>query len=161
MVFIGGSNKVSARRAARFGLPYFPPAHLPELETYYYEQCAERGVQGFCISSDVRPVMRFVTEDPDKAWAELGSYFLEEAVTYANWQTPDITSGVHSHATTVDELRKEGIYAFVTPDECVAIGKEVGDMGMISLHPLCGGMPIDDAWSCVQLYVDKVLPQFA
>jgi len=161
LVFIGGSNRVSARRAARFGLPYFPPANLPELETYYYEQCAERGVEGFCVTSDVAPVMRFVTEDPDKAWAELGKYFLEEAVTYHGWQTPDITSSVNSKASTVEELRKEGIYSFVTPDECIAAGKEMGDAGAIMLHPLCGGMPIDDAWSCMQLYVDKVLPAFS
>ncbi len=28
------------------------------------------------------------------------------------------------------------------------------------LHPLCGGMPIDAAWECMQLlYVDRVLPK--
>jgi alkanesulfonate monooxygenase SsuD/methylene tetrahydromethanopterin reductase-like flavin-dependent oxidoreductase (luciferase family) len=163
MLFIGGTSKFSARRAARFGLPFFPADHLPELEAYYYAQCAEHGTEGFCVMPD-KPVMRFVTEDPDKAWAELGPYFFEEALTYANWQTPDIHSSVHSYATNVEELRREGIYAFNTPEECVSIAKEVGDdttPGAMMLHPLCGGMPIDTAWECMQLYVDKVLPQLA
>ncbi len=125
-IFVGGTNKVSARRAARFGLPFFPAAHLPELEAYYYEQCAEQGTEGLCVMPD-KPVMRFVTEDPDKAWAELGTYFFEEASTYASWQTPDIHSSVHSYATNIDELRQEGIYAFVTPDECVAVAKDQGE----------------------------------
>jgi len=156
-LLLGGTSRVAARRAARFGLPFFPAAHLPELEAYYYEQCTEHGTQGFCMMPGTDTVMRFVTEDPDKAWAELGRYFLHEATTYAGWQTPDITSSVHSHATTTDELRKEGIYEFVTPEQCVAIAQG-GDAASIMLHPLCGGMPIDAAWSCMQLYVDKVLP---
>ncbi|MFI5041190.1 MAG: LLM class flavin-dependent oxidoreductase, partial [Acidimicrobiales bacterium] len=37
-LLIGGTAKFSARRAARFGLPFQPAAHLPDLEAYYYEQ---------------------------------------------------------------------------------------------------------------------------
>jgi len=40
---LGGSSKAAVRRAARFGLPYMPPANMPELEAYYYEQCQEQG----------------------------------------------------------------------------------------------------------------------
>ena len=48
-LLLGGTSKVAARRAARFGLPLLPAAHMPELEAYYYEQCAEHGTQGFCM----------------------------------------------------------------------------------------------------------------
>jgi len=65
---------------------------------------------------------------------------------------------VHSHATTVDELRAEGIYQILTPDEVVGRAKELGELAAFNLHPLCGGMPIDKAWESVQLYVDRVLP---
>ena len=37
-IMIGGTSKVAARRAARFGLPLSPAAHLTELEAYYYEK---------------------------------------------------------------------------------------------------------------------------
>ena len=58
----------------------------------------------------------------------------------------------------VDELRAEGIYQILTPDECVAEAKTAGDGASFNLHPLCGGMPIDEGWDSVHLHVDKVLP---
>jgi alkanesulfonate monooxygenase SsuD/methylene tetrahydromethanopterin reductase-like flavin-dependent oxidoreductase (luciferase family) len=154
LVLVGGTSKPAARRAARLGLPLSPAAHLPELEAYYYEQCAEHGTSGFCGMPDADLTMLFVHEDPDKAWATLGSYFLHEATTYADWQTPDIKSAVHSHARTAEDLRAEGIYTILTPAECVAKGKD----GHFMLHPLVGGMPIDEGWRCLNLFADEVLP---
>jgi len=158
-LIIGGNVKASARRAARLGLPLLPAAHLPELADYYYEQCAAFGTQGFCIMSEGKTEMLHVAEDPDKAWAELGQYFFHEASTYSAWQPPGQTSSVHSHATTVAELRDEGIYVVRTPDECVARARELGDGARFSLHPLVGGMPIDKGWESLQLFADRVLPQ--
>lgn len=149
MVLIGGTSKVAARRAARFGLPLSPAANLPELEAYYHAQCEEQGTTGFCAMPGDDTKMTFVAEDPDKAWAELGHHFLHEASTYASWQTPDIKSAVHSKASTPDELRAEGIYQVVTPAEAAA--SEV-----VVHHPLCGGMPVDQAWSSLQLFADAV-----
>ena len=148
-IMIGGTSKVAARRAAKFGLPLSPAAHLPELEAYYYEQCEIHGTQGFCAMPDQETQMTFVAEDPDKAWAELGQFFLNEASKYASWQTSDISSAVHSHATTPNELRKEGIYQVVTPSEAVQLERIVH-------HPLCGGMPVDKAWESLQLYADAL-----
>jgi len=104
-------------------------------------------------------VMLHVAEDPDKAWAELGDYFFHEASTYASWQTEDISSAVHSYATTPDELRAEGIYQVLSPDQVVERVNEAGVAAFVNLHPLVGGMPIDEGWKCLQLYVDEVLPR--
>jgi hypothetical protein len=133
---------------------------MPGLEAYYYERCAAEGTTGFCMMPSAHTVMNFVSEDPDKAWAELGHHLFHEAKTYADWQTPDIRSAVHSHARSVDELRDERMYQFVTPDELVAQVKETGS-GSVMIHPLCGGMPIDRGWECVNLFVDRVLPALA
>lgn len=157
-LLIGGTSKFAARRAARFGLPLFPAKHLPELEAYYYEQCTEHGTQGFCMMPGEHVSMLFVSEDPDKTWAELGHHFLHEAALYASWQTPDIQSSMKSAATTVDELRAEGIYSVRTPDECIEIAMEQGQGAQFTHHPLCGGMPIDAGWASLQLFVDKVVP---
>ncbi len=157
---IGGTARVSARRAARFGLPMMIAANIPELEAYYYERCAEEGVQGFCIMPPQHMSHVHVSEDPDKAWAELGQHFLHEATTYAGWQTPDIRSSVHSHATTVDALRAEGIYTVLTPEQCVEQARAAGDgFGGLSMHPLVGGMPIEEAWRSVTLCAEQVLPK--
>ena len=130
-------------------------AHLPELEAYYYEQCKENGTQGFYSHPGSDLTLLFISEDPDKTWAELGQHFLHEAATYASWQTPDIKSAVHSHAQTPEQLRAEGIYEVITPEEAVARGADA----QFTLHPLVGGMPIDEAWKCVHLFVEQVIPK--
>ena len=154
LVFVGGSAKVSARRAARLGLPLQLPGQFPEIEAYYYAECERLGTQGFVIAPD-QVAMVHVAEDPDRVWAELGDHFMLEAMTYKNWQPPGQTSAVCSKASTVEELRAEGIYQVLTPAEAAERAKATG---ALSLHPLVGGMPIDEAWSSVELSVDKVLP---
>jgi alkanesulfonate monooxygenase SsuD/methylene tetrahydromethanopterin reductase-like flavin-dependent oxidoreductase (luciferase family) len=156
-VMIGGSSRPSARRAARFGLPFAPPASLPELEAYHREQCAAHGTAPVVVSPPADLTILFVAEDPDAAWREVGRHLLHEATTYAAWQTPDIRSSVHSHATTVDELRAEGIYEILSPAECRARRDDRGAEAMFLLHPLCGGMPLDHAWECLRLFVDDVV----
>ena len=158
LIFVGGTGKPGARRAARFDLPFLPAANLPELAEFYNAECEAKGVNPFIMMPPDDTAMMYVAEDPDKAWAEYGKYFLHEATTYASWQTPDIHSAVHSHASTVEELRAEGIYQVRTPDELIASSKEKGDFATTVLHPLVGGMPPDVGWASLQLFVDRVLP---
>ncbi|MFF3840984.1 LLM class flavin-dependent oxidoreductase [Streptomyces sp. NPDC001930] len=154
MLLVGGSSRAAARRAARLGLPFFPSAHLPELDAYYQERCAEYGTEGWTMMpAEVTPLLH-LSEDPDRTWAEYGEHFLHEARTYASWQSKDIRSAVRSAATTVAELRAEGVYRVVTPEECLALGLE-----SLVLHPLCGGMPVEEGWRSVRLFCDAVLPR--
>ncbi|WP_395363952.1 LLM class flavin-dependent oxidoreductase [Streptomyces sp. YH02] len=156
MLLVGGSSRAAARRAARLGLPFFPSAHLPELEAYYRERCAEYGTEGWTMMpAEVTPLLH-LSEDPDRTWAEYGEHFLHEARTYASWQSKDIRSAVRSTATTVAELRAEGVYRVVTPEECLALGLE-----SLVLHPLCGGMPVEEGWRSVRLFCHGVLPRLA
>ncbi len=161
LIFVGGTGKPGARRAARFNLPFLPAANLPWLETYYNEQCAETGASPFIMMPPDDTAMLHIAEDPDKAWAELGHYFLHEATTYASWQTPDIHSAVHSHASTAEELRAEGIYQILSPEQCIERAKKQGDFAACVLHPLVGGMPPEIGWESLRLFVDKVMPAVA
>ncbi|MEV5278850.1 LLM class flavin-dependent oxidoreductase [Streptomyces sp. NPDC052811] len=153
MLLVGGSSRAAARRAARLGLPFFPSAHLPEIEAYYNEKLAEYGTEGFCMMPAAATPLLHVAEDPDRTWAEYGEHFLHEARTYASWQSKDIRSAVRSAATTVDELRAEGVYRIVTPEQCAALGAD-----SLVLHPLCGGMPVDEGWRSLHLFCERVLP---
>ena len=153
MIMVGGSAKASARRAARYGMPLFMNGNPPGIQELYEEECARLGVTPFCIAPEDTPQVH-VVDDPDKAWAELGEHFMLEAVTYADWQPEGQHSPVHSNAMTVSDLREEGIYRFLTPDEAVALAHEKGS---IAIHPLCGGMPLDAAWQGVELFADAVL----
>jgi hypothetical protein len=58
---------------------------------------------------------------------------------------------------SIEELKASGGYAVVTPDECIALGKQYGS---ILLHPLMGGLDPDVSWRSLELYVNKVLPAF-
>jgi alkanesulfonate monooxygenase SsuD/methylene tetrahydromethanopterin reductase-like flavin-dependent oxidoreductase (luciferase family) len=161
ILFVGGSGRPAARRAARLGLGLLPAAHLPELEQYYNEQCAEHGTTPFLIMPPENTALTLIQEDPDKAWAELGDNLLHEAQRYQSWQTADVHSAVSSKATTAEELRAEGIYRILSPEETVAACRAEGDFATIVLHPLCGGVPVDRGWETVNLYVEKVLPALA
>ncbi|WP_405776731.1 LLM class flavin-dependent oxidoreductase [Streptomyces sp. NBC_00859] len=156
LLLVGGSSRAAARRAARLGLPLFPSAHLPELETYYHQQRAEFGTEGFCMMPPAETPLLHVAEDPDRVWAEYGDCFLHEARTYSSWQSADIRSAVRSGAETVDGLRAEGIYRVVTPDECVTLAEGVGSL---VLHPLCGGIPVAEGWRSLRLFAESVLPR--
>ena len=159
-VFVGGSVRATAKRAARFGLPLNLPSHLPELADYYRELCAELGHSPVVVMPAARSRgMVFLHEDPDRAWAELGEHYLWEALVYSGWGAGEVHSFMHGSETieTVDDVRAAGRYRFMTPEELVA---DVHDnpRDPVVLHPLVGAMPIDEAWKSVQLLADKVLP---
>ncbi|MEV5611713.1 LLM class flavin-dependent oxidoreductase [Streptomyces sp. NPDC052225] len=154
LLLVGGSSQAAARRAARLGLPFFPSAHLPELEAYYKERLEEYGTEGWTMMPAKTTPLLHLSEDPDRTWAEHGGHFLHEARTYASWQSGDIKSAVKSGATTVEELRAEGVYRILTPDECLAQG-----LDNFVLHPLSGGMPLDEGWRSLRLFCENVVPR--
>ena len=158
---LGGTSKPAARRAARFGLPIMFAAPVPEIEAHYYEKCTEYGTNGFAMAPPASFYHVLFAEDVDQGWADMGEYLLHEAVTYSSWQTSDIKSSAHSHATTVAELREEGLYRVMSPAEAVDEAAAAGDFAIFSMHPLCGGMPIDLAWKQFELFRNEVLPALA
>ncbi|WP_428952062.1 LLM class flavin-dependent oxidoreductase [Streptomyces sp. cg35] len=154
LLLVGGSSQAAARRAARLGLPFFPSAHLPELDAYYKERLAEYGTEGWTMMPARTTPLLHLSEDPDRTWAEYGTHFLHEARTYASWQSGDIKSAVKSAASSVEELRAEGVYRILTPDECLTQG-----LDNYVLHPLSGGMPLDEGRRSLQLFCENVLPR--
>jgi alkanesulfonate monooxygenase SsuD/methylene tetrahydromethanopterin reductase-like flavin-dependent oxidoreductase (luciferase family) len=161
-LYIGGGARVTARRAARFGLPLSLADHLPDVAAYYRELSAEAGMAPLVIMpGPINRGMIYLHDDPDRAWAELGVHILWEAVTYGGW-SKDQRSLMHLPGVqTVDEVRASGRYRFLTPDQLIAEVRDAANYGPLVLHPLVGGMPVDEAWKSVQLLVEKVLPALA
>lgn len=150
---VGGSSKAAARRAARLGLPFFPSAQLPELEAYCKEKLTEYGTEGWTMMPTAETPLLHIAEDPERAWERYGEHFLHEARTYASCQSGDIHSAVRSAATTVEELRAEGVYRILTPEECVTAG-----LDNLVLHPPAGGTPLEEGWRSLRLFGETVLP---
>ncbi len=157
-ILIGGQSKAAARRAARFGLPYQPANNDAEQAALYHAECEKHGAMPMLLPPGDGS-MTWVSDDPEKSWAEIGEYLLHDARSYASWQPPSQRSAMHSHALdSVDALRAEGLYAILTPAECIALAKQRGPDGGVVLFPLCGGTPPELAWPSVRLYVEQVLP---
>jgi hypothetical protein len=159
-VFVGGSVRATARRAARYGLPINLPSHLPEIADYYRELCAEAGHTPVVVMQPPRSRgMVFLHEDPDRAWAELGEHYLWEARVYSGWGGGEVHSFMHGteKIETLDDVKAAGRYRFMSPAQLIADVKE-NPQDHIVLHPLVGAMPIEEAWKSVQLLTDEVLP---
>ncbi|MDT5353960.1 MAG: hypothetical protein QOJ56_2492 [Mycobacterium sp.] len=161
-LYVGGGSCATARRAARFRLPLSLADHLPDVAAHYRELCAEAGIAPLVVMpGPVNRGMIYLHEDPDQAWVQLGEHILWEAVTYGGWSV-DQRSLMHLPGVqTLEEVRASGRYRFLTPDQLISEVRDATDYGPIVLHPLVGGMPVDEAWKSVQLLVDKVVPALA
>lgn len=159
LLFIGGSAEATAKRAAKYGLGLFPSDDKPELADVYAEECKKLGKEPGMVMMPHGPAAVMVSEDPDKTWAEVGQLLLEDATEYASHLTPDMASLQASAAQTVEDLRAEGVYQILTPDECLVLNEELGPFGGITLHPLCGGTATDIGWESLHLFTEKVLPK--
>ncbi|TMK17620.1 MAG: LLM class flavin-dependent oxidoreductase [Actinobacteria bacterium] len=158
LIMGGGSGPKAARRAARMRLPFFPGVGDPALKEAYEDECRAVGFEnGFCVLPK-GPGFLHVSEDPEKAWAEISRYAWYDADTYRSWQE-GTRAEVLTAAADVDELRREGKYRVVTPDECVALAEELSPGGALVLHPLLCGMPAGLGWESLRLFKEKVLPR--
>ncbi|QLL07275.1 LLM class flavin-dependent oxidoreductase [Mycobacterium vicinigordonae] len=159
-LYVGGGSLATARRAARFRLPLSLADHLPEVAARYRELCAEAGIKPFVVMpGPINRGMIYLHEDPDRAWAELGEHILWEAVTYGGWSADERSLMHLPGVQTLDEVKASGRYRFLTPEQLIAEVRGAEHCyGPIVLHPLVGGMPVDEAWKSVQLLTDKVLP---
>ena len=153
---VGGMSRPAARRAARLGLPFAPPVADAELEAYYHAQCEAHGTRGFTHSPPADFSVLFIHPEPDAAWATLGGHFLNEVVEYSSWKTPGVNRPLEFAAASIDALRAEQRYEIITPQECLRRHRERDDF-FAAIHPLVGGMPLDEAWRCLELYCTEVL----
>jgi len=89
----------------------------------------------------------------------MAPFFLHETNAYGLWQDKYGVVGPYNTVADADELRATGQYQVMTPEELIAEQK-ASDFPFLLLHPLCGGMPIELAWSSLHLFERRVLPAF-
>jgi alkanesulfonate monooxygenase SsuD/methylene tetrahydromethanopterin reductase-like flavin-dependent oxidoreductase (luciferase family) len=158
LIMLGGSVPAAARRAARLGLPFLSAIDDPELARAYEDENERLGQAPIYCGLPKGPAFVHVSDDPERDWARIGPYALADATAYASWQAAGNRSIVESAATTVDELRAEGKYVVVTPDECRAMLDGYGPLDSFVLHPLMGGIDPELSWAGLELFADEVLP---
>jgi alkanesulfonate monooxygenase SsuD/methylene tetrahydromethanopterin reductase-like flavin-dependent oxidoreductase (luciferase family) len=159
LVLVGGSTEIAARRAARLHLPFMPAIGDPALAELYQSECEKEGYEEGWVLLPSGPGFLHVAEDPEKAWAQILPHALYDAQTYASWQKPGMRSAVTTYAATPEELKASGVYAVVTPEECVDLAEKAGPMASLVFHPLMGGMSPELGWESLELFASKVLPR--
>ncbi len=161
LILIGGSTEIAARRAARLHLPFMPAIGDPALADIYQAESEREGYKEGWVMLPSGPGFVHVTEDPERAWEQILPHAFYDAQTYASWQKPGMRSAVTTYATSPEELKASGVYAVVTPEECVELAEKSGPMGSLVFHPLMGGMSPDLGWESLELFASKVLPRLA
>ncbi len=153
--FVGGMSKAAARRAAKFGLPFYPPMAMPELEKLYYKELEKHGNSGFVYYPKEANSMLFIDDDPERAWRELAPYFLNETREYGSWKRDDVRRPSEDNITTLDGLRSHKRFEIMTPQQCLDRLRE-NERYTVVCHPLVGGLPIEKGWHYLSNFVDKV-----
>ena len=154
LLMVGGNSPAAARRAARFGLIFSPAIDDPVLGEIYRDECSRLSKWGTTIFPR-EPATTFIAEDPNAAWQEVGNYLLYDATAYGAWRHPNRRAYAESFASDLEELKAEGKYRIVSPQQAIAA---IEGSGSLHLAPLCGGVPIEFGWRSLKLFEDKVLP---
>jgi alkanesulfonate monooxygenase SsuD/methylene tetrahydromethanopterin reductase-like flavin-dependent oxidoreductase (luciferase family) len=162
-ILMGGASPAAARRAARVADGFIPS--LPELWDDYRAELREIGKPDLGPMPPRGQAFHYIAEDPEAAWAKIAPYCLHEVASYARWSVgtgakTDYSDGDGAAVPELDAetVRAMGIYPVLTPQEAVAEIHRLGEWGIFTLHPLCGGMPPALAWESLDLFESKVLP---
>jgi alkanesulfonate monooxygenase SsuD/methylene tetrahydromethanopterin reductase-like flavin-dependent oxidoreductase (luciferase family) len=156
----GGHTPAAARRAARHGLLFLAETDGDHLQEAYEDEAKKWNVDapGCQLTTPGTATTAFVADDLDSAWVELGPRMLNEIRLYRDWNQAAGKSGIASlsEADTVDELRSEQggyrIYTSAQAAELAASGQ------VLSLEPLCGGLPPERAWHYLRTAAAAVAP---
>lgn len=158
-IFLGGSTRAAARRAARIA-DYLVPS-TPDVFDMYREELVRLG------KPDCGPMMPsagmfvHVAEDPDADWKRIAPHALHETNAYGRWLAEGGLAGPYAQFTNADDLRASGQYQILRPEELVERLKALGPMASVTLHPLVGGLDPEVGWKSLRLVAEKVIPALA
>jgi alkanesulfonate monooxygenase SsuD/methylene tetrahydromethanopterin reductase-like flavin-dependent oxidoreductase (luciferase family) len=164
-IYIAGSSKASARRAARFGDGFIPTAQDDVLYDLYRSECVRLGKEvGLIFTTAVPPTAVFLSNDPEATWERLGKHVVHDMRSYAAW-----AAGADAHllpyadmpALDLAAARERGNVVVLRPQECIDLAIErSASGGMLQFHPMLGGYPPAFAWESLLLLEMEVLPEF-
>ena len=114
------------------------------------------GFRKFCRGeTDVQNASRPILKGEMAECKNNGVQFVELPVAY-DALTVVVNPRSPLNSITIEDLKKSGVFAVVTPDECVEL---VRQQGRVILHPLMGGLDPEFGWQGLRLFQEKVLPR--
>ena len=156
-ILLGGSSKPAAERAARIADGFIPSK--PEVWTFYRNEVQNLGRPDPGPSPVGDNEVVALATNPDEGWEKMAPFFLHETNAYGVWQAQDDIASPFRTVANTDVLRSTGQYRVVTPEQYVEELKAAA-FPFAFLHPMCGGMPMELAWSSLDLFEHEVLPAF-
>jgi len=157
-VAMGGA---APKRAARLADAFLPPTPDPALADTYRAECRRLGKGDGILMWPDGPAAVFVTEDPERTWAEIGRHVLHEADAYAAWSAGIPGSNPWVPSDGLEGLQRSGHYAVVTPAGCVDLARGLDPRSALRVKPLVAGLDPETAWRSLELFVDRVAPVLA
>ncbi len=154
-LWMGGSSKPAARRAARM-VDYF----YTENRALFEEFNAERERLG----KEAIPFMELgsgffvVSDDPDAEWERMAPHILFECNSYGKWQASSAMQGQYLEMTDAAPLRETGLYPIIKPDEVADYLDRLGDNAQLCLHPLIAGQDPTYGWQQLESFSRVVMP---
>lgn len=159
-IYLGGSSKAMARRAARIADGYLGG---DEQTSVYREECLRLGkTPGYGTNlAAYPPKVVMITEDPDAGWevfGEYGFYATNGGRVSKTASGRPIGPAAPQPVASRDALRAAGHFLILTPDECVDLCRR---QGHITLQPCIAGFPPSLAQASLDLFAAKVVPHVA
>jgi alkanesulfonate monooxygenase SsuD/methylene tetrahydromethanopterin reductase-like flavin-dependent oxidoreductase (luciferase family) len=155
LLTIGGNSKAAGHRAARLGLFFCPAIDDPELEASYLAACREEGFKFGFVIYPRKPATTFIAQDTDACWRDIGEYLHFDAKAYGAWRHSNRRAYAESFASNIDELKLEGKYRVLTPEQAL---QTILETGSLHLAPLTGGVPLEIGWRTLELFEHQVQP---
>ncbi len=156
VVMMGGA---APKRAARLADGYVPATGDRALADAYLAERRRLGKPAGILGRSGGPQWVFVTDDPDRTWAQLAPHVLHEANAYGAWSAAVPGASPFAVFENVDQVRRSGLFAVVTPGECIELARGDTQPATLVFKPLVAGLDPEIGWESMQLFVDRVLPE--
>lgn len=147
----------AAKRAARFGLPFSPPAAMPDVEAVYNDELKRLGAKGFIYRPANGSTITLLHHDPDAAWKTYGPFIMNESAEYSGWKRPGVPRPNETTANSLEHLRSLNSVEILTPQQLVE--QILAGRREVVINPLVGGLPLEEGWASLHLLADEVLPR--
>ena len=146
-----------ARMTAKLGLDFAP--NNEAVYDIFRDECVKRGRPDPGPRPTVGPHFLHVSEDPDKAWAEIGPYVLENAQMYAGFLSGTTTgANVDVPDVALENLKQSNSHIIATPEQCIAhLNGLEGDVCFRN-HAMPAGLDPKRVWESLELFEAKVMP---
>lgn len=160
-IWVGGFGPAALKRAATLGDGYMGTADTGDLTKGYLEELRAAGKDPARARVAGGHFWLIVSEDPEKAWSEVGEHIRYQLNVYAEW-LGKAGQTLFPPMEDVAAVRASGAASIVTPDEAVAMMKEY--LARVPLEryfnwTIPPGYPVRKMNEHLELFARKVIPR--